>query len=143
MKRTRILLVEDNPDHRELTLMTLAENKVRNEVVVATDGVQALEYLLATGPHAGRDVRDVPGLVLLDLKLPRLGGIEVLRRIREDERTRYVPVVILTSSSEEEDVVASLNHGANSYVRKPVDFSRFVEQLQRLQVYWMLVHEAP
>lgn len=143
MKNTKILLVEDNPDHRELTLMTLAENNVRNEVVVATDGLQALDYLFATGAHAGRDPRDVPALVLLDLKLPKLGGIEVLRRIRDDERTRYVPVVILTSSSEEEDIVASLNHGANSYVRKPVDFNRFARQLQRLQVYWMLVHETP
>ena len=144
MKNTsRILLVEDNPDHRELTLMTLAENNVLNEVVVANDGLEALEYLFASGPHAGRDPREVPALILLDLKLPKLGGIEVLRQVREDERTRYVPVVILTSSSEEEDIVASLENGANSYVRKPVDFSRFVEQLQRLQVYWLLVHEPP
>ena len=141
-KNSRILLVEDNPDHQELTLMTLAENNVLNEVVVASDGLEALEYLFGTGRHEGRDPRDVPALVLLDLKLPKLGGIEVLRRIREDERTRLVPVVILTSSSEEEDVVASLLHGANSYVRKPVDFSRFIEQVQRLQVYWLLVHES-
>ena len=143
MKNSRILLIEDNPDHQELTLMTLAENNVLNEIVVANDGLEALEYLFATGSHAGRDANDVPALVLLDLKLPKLGGIEVLRRIREDERTRYVPVVILTSSSEEEDIVASLENGANSYVRKPVDFSRFVEQVQRLQVYWLLVHEPP
>lgn len=141
MKSNRILLVEDNPDHQELTLMTLAENNVLNEVVVVDDGVQALEYMFGTGRYDGRDVRDAPALVLLDLKLPKLGGIEVLRQIREDERTRYVPVVILTSSSEEEDIIASLQNGANSYVRKPVDFSRFVEQLQRLQVYWLLVHE--
>jgi two-component system response regulator len=141
MKSNRILLVEDNPDHQELTLMTLAENNVLNEVVVVDDGVQALEYMFGTGRFDGRDPRDVPSLVLLDLKLPKLGGIEVLRQIREDERTRYVPVVILTSSSEEEDIIASLQNGANSYVRKPVDFSRFVEQLQRLQVYWLLVHE--
>jgi two-component system response regulator len=143
MKNSRILLVEDNPDHQELTLMTLADNNVRNEVVVVNDGLEALEYLFGTGRHAGRDPRDVPALILLDLKLPKLNGIEVLRRVREDERTRFVPVVILTSSSEEEDVVASLASGANSYVRKPVDFSRFVEQLQRLQVYWLLVHETP
>jgi two-component system response regulator len=144
MKNTsRILLVEDNPDHRELTLMTLAENNVLNEVVVANDGVEALEYLFAKGPHAGRDRREVPALILLDLKLPKLSGIEVLRQVREDEHTRYVPVVILTSSSEEEDIVASLENGANSYVRKPVDFSHFVEQVQRLQVYWLLVHETP
>ena len=141
MKSSRILLVEDNPDHQELTLMTLAENNVLNEVVVANDGIEALEYLFGTGRHAGRDPRDVPALILLDLKLPRMGGIEVLRQVRDDERTRYVPVVILTSSSEEEDIVASLENGANSYVRKPVDFSRFVEQVQRLQVYWLLVHE--
>jgi two-component system, response regulator len=123
--------------------MTLAENNVLNEIVVANDGIEALEYMFGTGRHAGRDARDVPALVLLDLKLPKLGGIEVLRQIREDERTRYVPVVILTSSSEEEDIVASLEGGANSYVRKPVDFGRFVEQVQRLQVYWLLVHEPP
>lgn len=140
---SRILLVEDNPDHQELTLMTLAENNVLNEVVVANDGIEALEYLFATGRHEGRDAREVPALILLDLKLPKLGGIEVLRKVREDERTRFVPVVILTSSSEEEDIVASLQHGANSYVRKPVDFGRFVEQVQRLQVYWLLVHEPP
>jgi two-component system response regulator len=144
MKNTsRILLVEDNPDHRELTLMTLAENNVLNEVVVANDGVEALEYLFAKGRHAGRDPREVPALILLDLKLPKLGGIEVLRQVREDEHTRFVPVVILTSSSEDEDIVASLENGANSYVRKPVDFSHFVEQVQRLQVYWLLVHEPP
>lgn len=141
MKNSRILLVEDNPDHQELTLMTLAENNVLNEVVVVSDGLEALEYLFGTGRYAGRDPRDVPALILLDLKLPKLNGIDVLRRVRGDERTRLVPVVILTSSSEEEDVVASLASGANSYVRKPVDFSRFVEQLQRLQVYWLLVHE--
>jgi len=123
--------------------MTLAENNVLNEVVVANDGIEALEYLFAKGPHAGRDRREVPSLILLDLKLPKLGGIEVLRQVRDDEHTRCVPVVILTSSSEEEDIVASLENGANSYVRKPVDFSRFVEQVQRLQVYWLLVHETP
>jgi two-component system, response regulator len=141
MNNSRILLVEDNPDHQELTLMTLAENNVLNDIVVASDGIEALEYLFATGRYASRDAREVPALILLDLKLPKLGGIEVLQKVREDERTRLVPVVILTSSSEEEDIVASLKNGANSYVRKPVDFGRFVEQLQRLQVYWMLVHE--
>jgi CheY-like chemotaxis protein len=141
MKNNRILLVEDNPDHQELTLMTLAENNVRNEVVIANDGVEALEYLFGTGRHNGRDPSDVPALVLLDLKLPKLDGIEVLRRMREDERTCYVPVVILTCSSEEEDIVTSLHNGANSYVRKPVDFNRFVDQVRRLQVYWLLVHE--
>jgi len=141
MHNRRILLVEDNADHQELTLMTLSENKIGDEVVVAGDGVEALEYLFGHGQHAGRDARDVPALILLDLKLPKLNGIEVLRRIRDDERTSLVPVVILTSSSEEEDIVASLRGGANSYVRKPVDFTRFVEQLHLLQVYWLLVHE--
>ena len=141
MNNSRILLVEDNPDHQELTLMTLSENNVLNDVVVVSDGIEALEYLFATGRYASRDAREVPALILLDLKLPKLGGIEVLQKVREDERTRLVPVVILTSSSEEEDIVASLKNGANSYVRKPVDFGRFVEQLQRLHVYWMLVHE--
>jgi two-component system response regulator len=143
MSNGTILLVEDNPDHQELTLMTLTDNNVLNEIVVASDGVEALDYLFGAGKHAGRDPRDAPAVILLDLKLPKLGGIEVLKRVREDERTRLVPVVILTSSSEEEDIVASLENGANSYVRKPVDFSRFVEQLQRLQVYWLLVHEPP
>jgi len=142
MKNSRILLVEDNPDHQELTLMTLSENNVLNEVVVVSDGLEAIEYLYGSGRYEGRDPRDVPALILLDLKLPKMGGIEVLQRVRDDPRTRYVPVVILTSSSEEEDVVASLKHGANSYVRKPVDFSRFIEQIQRLQVYWLLVHES-
>lgn len=141
MNKSTILLVEDNPDHQELTLMTLAENNVVNEVVVANDGIEALDYLFGTGKHEGRDTRDVPALILLDLKLPKVGGLEVLKRVREDPRTRLVPVVILTSSSEEEDVVASVQGGANSYVRKPVDFSRFIEQVQRLQVYWLLVHE--
>jgi two-component system, response regulator len=141
MKNNRILLVEDNPDHQELTLMTLSEHHVSNDIVVVSDGLQALDYLFGTGEHEGRDPRDVPALILLDLKLPKLSGVEVLKRIRADERTRFVPVVILTSSSEEEDIVASLQGGANSYVRKPVDFTRFVEQVQRLQVYWLLVHE--
>ena len=123
--------------------MTLAENNVLNEVVVANDGFEALEYLFGTGRYEGRDPRDVPALILLDLNMPRIGGIEVLRKVREDERTRYVPVVILTSSSEEEDIIASLENGANSYVRKPVDFSHFIEQVQRLHVYWLLVHESP
>ena len=120
--------------------MTLAENNVLNEVVVVSDGVEALDYMFGSGAYVGRDARDIPALVLLDLKLPKLGGLEVLRRIRSDERTALVPVVILTSSSEEEDIVASLQNGANSYVRKPVDFSRFVEQVQRLLVYWLLVN---
>lgn len=141
--KKRILLVEDNPDHQELTLMTLNENKVVDEIVVAGDGSEALDYLFGTGTHAGRDPRDVPSLILLDLKLPKIDGFQVLRRVREDERTRFVPVVILTSSCEQEDIVASMENGASSYVRKPVDFGRFMEQVQRAQVYWLQVHESP
>ncbi|MBC7604421.1 MAG: response regulator, partial [Ramlibacter sp.] len=127
MKNSRILLVEDNPDHQELTLMTLAENNVANEIVVTNDGVEALEYLYGTGRYEGRDPRDVPALVLLDLKLPKIGGLDVLRRMREDERTRCVPVVILTSSKQEQDLTAGYSLGANSYVRKPVDFAEFLD----------------
>ena len=123
--------------------MTLTENNVLNEIVVVNDGLEAVEYLFATGRYAARDARDVPALILLDLKLPKLGGIEVLRRVREDERTRYVPVVILTSSSEEEDIVASLENGANSYVRKPVDFVEFTEAAKQLGLYWLLMNQAP
>jgi two-component system response regulator len=118
--------------------MTLAENNVRGEIVLAHDGVEALEWLFGTGVHAGRDPRDLPALVLLDLNLPKLGGHEVLRRVRDDERTRHVPVVILTSSAEEEHLVHGLQSGANSHLRKPVEFERFAEELRRLQVYWLV-----
>jgi len=135
--------VEDNPDDVALTLRALRAHRVANEVVVAEDGVEALEYLFGEGRYAGRDVRDLPAVVLLDLKLPRVDGLEVLRRIRADDRTRLVPVVILTSSKEEQDLLAGYSLGANSYVRKPVDFQQFVEAVRQLGLYWLLLNEAP
>jgi two-component system response regulator len=138
-----ILLVEDNPDDEALTLRALRKANVRNEVVVARDGVEALDYLFATGPHAGRDTSVLPQVVLLDLKLPRLDGLEVLRRLRADARTKVLPVVILTSSNEEEDRVAGYELGANSYVRKPVDFGHFAEAVRQLGLYWLLLNQPP
>jgi two-component system response regulator len=138
-----ILLVEDNPDDVALTLRALKRNNILNEVVVARDGVEALDYLLATGTHEGRDPSDLPQVVLLDLKLPRLDGLEVLQRIRAAQRTKLLPVVILTSSTEEQDIVSSYTLGANSYVRKPVDFAQFVEAARQLGLYWLLLNESP
>jgi two-component system response regulator len=138
-----ILLVEDNPDDEALTLRALRKANVANRVVVARDGVDALDYLFATGAHAGRDARDVPQLVLLDLKLPRVDGLEVLRRIRTDSRTALLPVVILTSSNEERDRIQGYTLGANSYVRKPVDFAQFAEAVQHLGLYWLVLNEGP
>ncbi len=139
----KILLVEDNPDDEALTIRGLRKNNIRNEIVVAHDGVEALEHLFGTGVHAGRDVREQPAIVLLDLKLPKLGGLEVLERIRADNRTKLLPVVILTSSKEEQDLVASYSLGANSYVRKPVDFIQFAEAVRQLGLYWLLLNEPP
>lgn len=138
-----ILLVEDDPDDRDLTMRALKQSHLANPVVVAEDGVRALDYLFGEGSHAGRDPADVPALVLLDLKLPKVNGLEVLQRIRADERTGLVPVVILTSSAEEEDRWASYSLGANSYVRKPVDFARFVDAATQLGVYWLILNEPP
>lgn len=138
----RILLIEDNPDDVALTLRALRTHRVANEVVVE-DGVEALEYLLGEGKYAGRDLRDQPAVVLLDLKLPKVDGLEVLRRLRADDRTRLLPVVVLTSSKEEQDLVASYSLGANSYVRKPVDFEQFVEAVRQLGLYWLLLNEPP
>ena len=138
-----ILLVEDNPDDEALTLRALRKANVRNEVVVARDGVEAIDYLFGTGVHAGRDTNDFPQVMLLDLKLPRLDGLEVLRRVRADERTKLLPVVILTSSTEDEDRIAGYELGANSYVRKPVDFSQFVDAVRQLGLYWLLLNQAP
>jgi two-component system response regulator len=138
-----ILLVEDNQDDEELALMALKKGQVANEVVVARDGVEALDYVFGTGPHAGRDVGALPQLMLLDLKLPKVDGLEVLRRVRADPRTRRLPVVILTSSREEEDLIQGYDLGANSYVRKPVDFAQFVEAVRQLQVYWLVLNEPP
>lgn len=138
-----ILLVEDNPDDAELTLRAFEKSKLVNRVVVARDGQEALEYLFSTGPHAARTEEDDPQVVLLDLKLPKLDGLNVLRRIRADERTKRIPVVILTSSNEERDLIASYDLGANSFVRKPVDFAEFIEASRNLGLYWLVLNQLP
>src|SRR6266498_5414181 len=138
-----ILLVEDNPDDEALTLRALTKNKIRNEVVVAHDGVEALDYLFATGAYAGRDTGILPMVILLDLKLPKIDGLEVLRRLRADERTKFTPVVVLTSSREEQDLINSHSFAANSYIRKPVDFVQFVEAVRQLGLYWLVLNEPP
>jgi two-component system, response regulator len=138
-----ILLVEDNPDDELLTLRALRKNNVLNKVVVARDGVEALDYLFGTGGHSGRDTAIMPQLILLDLKLPKIDGLEVLKRLRADERTRLLPVVILTSSREEQDMLNGYGLGANSYVRKPVNFEQFVQAIEQLKLYWLILNEAP
>ena len=140
MDRKTILLVEDNPDDVELTIRALRKSNVANDVVVARDGVEALDYLFGTGAHEGRDLSLQPQVVLLDLKLPKVDGLEVLRRVREDRRTCFIPVVILTSSDEERDMLDGYSLGANSYVRKPVDFLEFAEAVRNLGLYWLLVN---
>lgn len=135
-----LLLVEDNPDDEALAVRALKKNHVLNEVIVVRDGVEALDYLYGTGKYEGRDVAKQPEVVLLDLKLPKVDGLEVLRRIRSDERTKYLPVVVLTSSSEEKDLVESYKLGANSYIRKPVDFQQFSEAIQQLRLYWLVLN---
>lgn len=142
MQRT-ILLVEDNRDDEDLTLRALRKANVANDVHVVRDGQEALDFLFCAGAHAGRDPQAMPGVILLDLKLPKLNGIDVLHRLRADPRTRLVPVVILTSSSEEEDMLKSYESGANSYVRKPVEFAAFATAVTQLGVYWMLLNQAP
>jgi two-component system, response regulator len=144
MTRSRIiLLVEDSPDDVELARRAFEKSHTANTMVVARDGAEALEYLFATGAHAGRDAMIVPEVVLLDLKLPRIDGLEVLRRMRADERTRRIPVVILTSSNEEQDVIRGYDLGANSFVRKPVDFAHFFAAAQQLGFYWLVLNESP
>jgi len=143
MQERVILLVEDNPDDEELTIRALNQNKILNKVIVAHDGVEAIDYLFGVGKFADRDLKYQPQIVLLDLKLPKLGGHEVLKRIRNDPRTQFIPVVVLTSSSEEEDILSSYKLGANSYVRKPVEFNRFAEAVRQLGLYWLLINEAP
>jgi two-component system response regulator len=138
-----ILLVEDNPDDEVLTRRALKKNNIGNEVIVARDGAEALDYLFATGKYEGRDPRILPQVVLLDLKLPKVDGLEVLRRIRANERTRLLPVVILTSSKEQRDLVDGYGYGANSYIRKPVDFAQFVEAVRQLGLYWLVLNETP
>jgi two-component system response regulator len=143
MNEKIILLVEDNPDDEELTLLALKESNILNDVVVARDGVEALDYLFASGQYADRALSRMPQLILLDLKLPKLDGLDVLKRLRADPRTQLIPVVILTSSSEEEDMVASYRLGANSYVRKPVEFHRFANAIKQLGLYWLILNEIP
>jgi two-component system, response regulator len=138
-----ILLIEDNADDEKLTVRALQKNKVGNTVVVARDGVEALDYLFGTGKYAGQNIAKPPALILLDLKLPKLDGLEVLKRIRADESTRRLPVVILTSSKEEQDLINGYNHGANSYIRKPVDFNQFTEAVKQLGLYWLVLNELP
>jgi CheY-like chemotaxis protein len=138
-----ILLAEDNPDDEALTLRALRQNHIANPVIVAHDGAEALDYLFATGQYAGRDINDLPAVVLLDLKMPKVDGLEVLRRIRADERTRIQPVVIVTSSDEEQDIMQSYDLGANSYVRKPVGFEQFSWAVGQLGMYWLLLNEPP
>jgi len=137
-----ILLVEDNPDDATLTVRALQKHHVSNEVIVARDGVEALDILLGTGPYAGKELRELPQVVLLDLKLPKIDGLEVLRRLRANQRTKLLPVVILTSSDEERDLLEGYKLGANSYVRKPVDFTEFSEAARQLGLYWLLLNRA-
>ena len=137
-----ILLVEDNPDDEALALHALKRNNILNEVIVARDGVEALDYLFATGSYARRDCDFMPEIMLLDLKLPKLGGLEVLKRLRADERTKTLPVIILTSSKEDQDIISAYDFGANSYVRKPVDFNQFAEAVRQLGVYWLVLNES-
>ena len=138
-----ILLVEDNPDDVQLTLRALKKNNIMNEIIVAQDGVEALEYLFGTGKFSGRDMSVMPQMILLDLKMPRMDGLEVLNRIRADERTKLLPVVVLTTSIEDKDRVESYKLGANSYVRKPVDFNQFAEAVKQLGLYWLVLNEGP
>jgi CheY-like chemotaxis protein len=138
-----LLLVEDNPDDETLTLRALKKNNIKNEVVVARDGVEALDYLFARGAYDGRDETSDPQVVLLDLKLPKIDGLEVLRQLRADERTHLLPVVILTTSSEEIDLISGYELGANSYVRKPVDFAQFTEAVGQLGLFWLIYNETP
>jgi two-component system response regulator len=144
MNRTHvILLVEDNSDDVEITLRAFRKSNVLSEIVVVRDGVEALDYMFAAGTYAGRNTNPQPDVILLDLKLPKVGGLEVLRRLRGEERTRRVPVVVLTSSNEEKDIQSSYDLGANSFVRKPVDFTQFMEVARQLGQYWLVINESP
>ena len=143
MEKGIILLVEDNPDDVDLTLRAFKKSSISNRVIVAKDGVEALDYLHGTGMYAGRDVKELPVVVMLDLKLPKISGMEVLKNIRQNELTRLIPVVILTSSAEQKDVVEGYELGANSYIRKPVVFEQFVEAVKLLGLYWTLWNERP
>jgi len=143
MGKNAIMVVEDNEDDLELTLRAFAKNNILNEIIIARDGVEALDYLFGTGVHEGRDLQDMPEVILLDLKMPRMDGIETLKRIRANEHTKLLPVVVLTSSDEEKDMIESYECGVNSYIRKPVDFSRFVDAVQQLSLYWVVLNQHP
>lgn len=143
MSQKMILLVEDNADDEVLTLRALNKNKVANRIVVVRDGAEALDFLFCRGTYADRDPHDVPQITLLDLKLPKVDGLEVLRQVRANPHTQMLPIVILTSSSEEQDLIKAYTNGANSYVRKPVDFNEFVDAIGRLGLYWLILNEAP
>lgn len=143
IRTTTILLVEDNPDDEKLTLRAFKKSNIKNELVIARDGVEALDYLFGTGSYAGRDLSIMPHLILLDLKLPKIDGLEVLRQLRANPRTKLLPVVILTSSKEQEDMIRGYSLGANSYVRKPIDFNQFIEAMQQLGMYWLVLNEFP
>jgi two-component system, response regulator len=143
MEKKMILLVEDNPDDEALTLRAFKKSNILNEVVVARDGVEALNFLFGTGSYSDRDLNIMPQMVLLDLKLPKIDGLEVLRRLRADERTQMLPVIILTSSKEEQDLINGYKYGCNSYIRKPVDFSQFSESVRQLGLYWLVLNETP
>lgn len=143
LNQRSILLVEDNPDDVELTMRALEKNNIKNEIIVANDGVGALDFLFGTGKYSGRDLNEMPALILLDLKLPKIEGLEVLRKIRADKRTRLLPVVILTSSKEEQDLVRGYALGTNSYVLKPIDFNQFTKAVGLLGLYWLLINESP
>ncbi len=143
MSERVILLVEDNPDDEALTLRALNKNNIANQVIVARDGAEALDYLFGTGTYGGRNVAHQPQLILLDLKLPKIDGLEVLKRLRADNRTKHVPVVVLTSSMEQRDIVACYDDGANSYIRKPVDFEEFLKAVNQLGMYWLLMNVVP
>jgi two-component system response regulator len=136
-----ILLIEDNADDEALTIRAFRKNNIRNEIIVARDGAEALDYLFGKSAHEGRDMSQMPQVVLLDLKLPKVDGLEVLRRIRDDQRTAFLPVVILTSSKEQQDIITGYRLGCNSYVRKPVDFDQFIEAARQLGLYWLLLNE--
>jgi two-component system, response regulator len=143
MKKNIIMVVEDNEDDLELTLRAFAKNNILNEIVIARDGVEALDYLFGTGAHKDRDLHIMPEVILLDLNMPRMGGIEVLRHIRSNALTKLLPVVVLTSSDEEKDMITSYECGVNSYIRKPVDFNRFVDAVRQLSLYWVVLNQHP
>jgi two-component system response regulator len=143
MKAKKILLVEDSPDDQELIRMAIEDGHIANEIVSVNDGAQALDYLFGRGAFAGRDVSDTPLVILLDIKLPKVNGLEVLQQLRANPQTSLIPVVMLTSSNEERDILASYENGVNSYVRKPVDFDQFREAVKQLKLYWVILNETP